>query len=212
MINKDDTSYVINILSLVFFTGLTIAALTLQQITIFYLIYVFWWDEIIKTIADEFRLILRKNEIEDPEQFKAAVKTRFFMLFLYVVFIIICFCFMIEWNTKNSLYANIEILLFKNVYFNISLLSFAAREIYVYSNKKIVKIASAHGIMSKGIITLHVSIILGILIWAVAAKKLGSIPFEIESYSTVLAIMPFLIIKFLFEWSEIRSKRSVEMD
>lgn len=212
MINKDDTSYVINILSLVFFTGLTIAALTLQQITIFYLIYVFWWDEIIKTIADEFRLILRKNEIEDPEQFKAAVKTRFFMLFLYVVFIIICFCFMIEWNMKNSLYANIEILLFKNSYFNISLLSFTGREIYSYSNKRIIKDRFARGIMSKGIITLHVSIILGILLWAVAAKKLGSLPVDVENYSAILAIVPFLIIKFLFEWSEIRAKRSVEMD
>jgi hypothetical protein len=207
MLNKNRTAYVIDILTLLFFSGLTIVAVAMHEITIFYLIYVFWWDEIIKTVSDLSRLILRKHEIEDREQFKNDIKTRFFMLFLYFVFIIICFCFMIEWNTQEGLYRNIEILLFKNVYFNISLLSFAAREIYVYSNKRLVKNNLARTVMSKGVITLHLSIILGILLWAVATKKLASLPFELQSYSTILAIVPFLTIKFLFEWSEIKAKR-----
>ncbi len=205
MLNKNNTSYLTDILTLLFFSGLTITAVAMQQVTIFYLIYVFWWDEIIKTVSDLSRLILRKNEIEDRVQFKTDIKTRFFMLFLYFVFIIICFCFMIEWNTSDHIYKNIEILLFKNMYFNVSLLSFMAREIYVYSNKRIASTHTARTVMSKGIITLHLSIIFGILLWAVATKKLDFIPLELESYSTLLAIIPFMIIKFLFDWSEIKA-------
>jgi len=62
--------------------------------------------------------------------------------------------------------------------------------------------------MSGSIITLHLSIILGILLWAVATKKLGSLPFELEGHSAILAIVPFLIIKFLFEWAALKAKRN----
>lgn len=205
--NKNSASYLIDILSLLFFTALTIMAVVMQEITIFYVIYIFWWDEFIKTGFDFLRYLFNKKEIEQPLLFKASIGSRFFMLFIYIVFIIVCFGFIIEWGTDNSIHKNAQILLFQNIYFNISLISFIAREIYVYRNKIQNINTSILNIMSGSIITLHVSIILGILLWAVATKKLGSLPFEVGSYSTILAIAPFLILKFLFEWSAIKGRQ-----
>lgn len=204
--NKNSASYVIDIISLLFFTALTIGAVVMKEITIFYVIYIFWWDEFIKTGFDFFRYLFNKKEIEQPLVFKVSIGSRFFMLFIYIVFIIVCFGFIIEWGTDNSISKNAEILLFQNIYFNISLVSFIAREIYVYRNKIQNINTSILNIMSGSIITLHVSIILGILLWAVATKKLGSLPFEFGNYSTILAIVPFLIIKFLFECSAIKGR------
>ena len=205
--NKNSASYLIDILSLLFFTALTIAAVVMQEITIFYVIYIFWWDEFIKTGFDFLCYLFNKKEIKHPLVFKSSIGSRFFMLFIYIVFIIVCFGFIIEWGTSNSIYKNGQILLFQNIYFNISLISFIAREIYVYRNKIQNINTSMLNIMSGSIITLHLSIILGLLLWAVATKKLGSLPFELQNYSAILAIVPFLILKFLFEWTAIRGKR-----
>lgn len=202
--NKNIASYLINILSLLFFTGLTIFAIVAQEITIFYVIYIFWWDEFIKLFFDFSRYLFNKDQIIDTVEYKTDLGNRLFMLSLYVVFIVVCFGFMIEWKTENSIFKNAQILLFQNIYFNISLISFIGREIYVYRNKIQTVNKSMQNIMSGTIITLHISIIFGILLWAIATKKLGSIPFDLEKYSTILAIIPFLIIKFLFEWSAIK--------
>lgn len=204
MMNKTAASNLINILSLLFFTVLTVVALVMHEITIFYVIYIFWWDELIKVIFDFLRYLFNKKEIEYPLLFKASIGSRFFMLFIYLVFIIVCFGFMIEWGADNSIYKNAQVLLFQNIYFNISLVSFTGREMYVYRNKVHTINKSMFNMMSGSIIILHVSIIFGILLWALATKKLGSIPLELENYSTILAIVPFLIIKFLFEWSAIK--------
>lgn len=205
--NKEKGLYLIDIVSLLFFTALTIVAIVMKEITIFYVIYVFWWDEFIKVLFDSLGYLFNKKEIEDPLSFKVSVGSRFFMLFIYFVFIIVCFGFIIEWGTDKSISKNAEILLFQNIYFNISLISFIAREIFVYRNKIQNINKSMLNIMSGSMITLHLSIILGLLLWAVATKKLGSLPLELESYSTILAIVPFLIIKFLFEWAAIKARR-----
>ncbi len=211
--NKAKHIYWADIAALLFFTILTCVAVATKQITIFYVIYVFWWDEIIKTVFDKLRFIFRKNEIADQETYRANVGTRFFMLALYAVFIIVCFGFIIDWGNTDAIVKNAQVLLFRNIYFNISLLSFIGREMYVYSNKKIQNNNPARTVMSNGIITLHVSIIIGILLWALASKKFGvAMPVSLEAYSAILAIVPFLIIKFLFDWSEIRSRNKALAD
>ncbi|MGN6647231.1 MAG: DUF6498-containing protein [Cytophaga sp.] len=204
--NKAKSIYWADITALVFFTILTCVAIATKQITIFYVIYVFWWDEIIKTLSDLFRYVFRKKEIKDRLTYKEKIRMRFFMLSLYVVFIVVCFGFVIEWGNTDAIAKNAQVLLFRNIYFNISLLSFIGREMYVYSYRGIQENELVRTMMSNGIITLHVSIILGILLWAVATRRLGSLPVSLEAYSTMLAIVPFLIIKFLFDWSAIRSR------
>jgi FtsH-binding integral membrane protein len=203
--NKNTASYVIDILSLLVFTTLTIVALVMHEITIFYLIYIFWWEECIKTIFTWLNYYFRKNEIKDPKTYKIEYRARFFMLFIYLVFIIVCFGLIMDWSSKDIISTNFEIFLFQNLYFNISLISFIGRELYVFSNKK--NANQSTSAFSSGTLTLHISIILGVLLWAVATKKLGSLPLALESYSTILAITPFLIIKFLFDCLAIKARR-----
>lgn len=201
--NKEKSLFLIDVFSLLFFTALTIVAIVMKEITVFYVIYIFWCDEFIKLFFDFLRYLFNKDEIVDTLQYRTDLGNRLFMLSLYVVFIIVCFGFMIEWKADNSVYKNAQILLFQNIYFNISFVSFIGREIYVYRNKIQTINKSMQDIMSGNIITLHISIILGLLLWALATKRLGELPFDLENYSTMLAIVPFLLIKFLVEWSRI---------
>ena len=88
---------------------------------------------------------------------------------------------------------NYSALLFKNQIFNFSLLTIIAREIYLYQSKtdKI----RAKSVASNGIIILHISIVLGLLIWFLSTQKFQ---FMLD-YSNVISIIPFLLLKIVFE-------------
>jgi len=207
--NKNRASYIMDILSIVFFTALTVVAVLMKEITIFYVIYIFWWDELIKTSFDFLRYTFKTNQIEDPENLKVDIGVRFFMLFLYFVFIVICFGFIINWSSQDTISTNIEVLVFQNIYFNISLISFISREAYFYYKNLFTQVG-LRNLMSGGILTLHISIILGLLMWGISTKKIVSLPLDLESYSTILAIAPFFIVKILFQWKEIKRNRKEE--
>jgi hypothetical protein len=204
--NKAYTSYVLAILSVFFFTALTLTAIVTHEITIFYVVYVFWWDEVIKTVFDLIRFVVHKNQISDLRIYKLNVFGRIYMLSIYLVFIIVCFGMLIEWSVQDLLFKNVEVLLFKNIFFNMSLILFIGREGYVFANKRKSNI-EARNIFSKGIITLHLSIILGVLFWAIASNKIGNyLPDNLKQYSYIAAVTPFILIKLLFDWLELKEK------
>ncbi|WP_299248326.1 hypothetical protein [uncultured Cytophaga sp.] len=207
--NKAFASFWFGIVSVLFFGGLTIAAIVTKEITIFYVIYVFWWDELIKAIFETIKLSFQGNQIEDVAAFKIQLYVRFFMLFIYVVFILICFGFLIDWNIKDNVSKNIDVFIFRNIYFNLSLLTFIGREVYVYANTFHSKVNVAN-VFTKGGLTLHLSIIFGMLLWGLSTNKIGSfMPESFSSYSYIVSIIPFFIIKFIFDWWDLSEKRKM---
>ncbi len=204
--NKITNSFWLGMLSALFFTALSIAAIVTQEITIFYVIYVFWWDELIKVIFEASKLIFNRGQIEDVFSFKTMVGARMFMLFIYFVFIVLCFGLIIDWNFKEQISKNFDVFLFQNIFFNLSLITFIGREVYVYANTYTSKV-EAGNVFSRGAMTLHLSIILGLLLWAVSTNKIGSfMPEAFFKYSYIAAVVPFFIIKFIFDWWELKSK------
>lgn len=185
-------------LSLGAMTLFTIIAVANKSISVFYIIYLFWWDELLKSVFDVLKYVFKKPYISNPKSFFLDTKGRFFFLMIYIVFIIVFFGFMIDWKNKDMVGLNFEVFLFMNPLFNFSLISILLREIYLFRHPE--ESIITHTAFSSGIITLHVSIILGILLWAFITLKLQ----YLESYAVVLSIIPFMLLKVFFEIQEIK--------
>ena len=185
-------------LSLIVMTCITIMAIYSKQITVFYIIYLFWCDEFLKTIFDGLRYRFKKEQIQNPTNYILNIKNRFFMLLIYLVFIIVCFGLILDWNNTDLVLGNFEVFFFKNTLFNISLITFLLREIYLYKNNLLV--LNSHHLLSSGIITLHISLILGIMLSFLIKKEFV----VFENYAAVFAIIPFLLLKLYFEIQEIK--------
>lgn len=191
---------------LLLFTAYTVYAIITGNVNVFFLIYIFWIDEFLKTLFDLFRYLFLKENIKDAIDFLNNLKARFFMLFLYFVFIVILYGFVFSFGeTYESIGNNILILFFRDTAFNICFLTLLAREINGFIISIYKKDVISVSVNSSGIITLHVSIILGAFAWAAVNNKFDWININLGSLNNYIYIFPFIVIKFLFEMYEIRS-------
>ena len=190
---NSNTNTIATYCSIILMIGLTIMEILQKQTTVFYILYLFWFDEMIRTVFDRIAYYCKKVPTADAAHFISNNKVRFFMLGIYLVFIVVYFGIIIDWKELDLIGLNFEILTFKNSYFNGSVLIFTLREGYLFYNNS--KIGYGKDIFSNGILTLHVSLLLGILIWFLSTQKLQ---FMVE-YANVLAVIPFLILKIIFE-------------
>lgn len=189
--------------SLFSLTVLTAIAVYSKNISIFYILYLFWWDELLKSFFDLLRYFFKKDKIASTKAYLSVIRGRLFFLMIYIVFIIIIFGLIMDWDNGDLIISNLEVLFFKNTLFNFTLFSIIIREIYLYMNKN--EVINVHHLLSKGIITLHLSLILGVFIWYLFTKQ-----FEIpETYVTVIAILPFLLLKIFFEIKEIQYNKKI---
>ena len=187
------TTIAVKCISLALITAFTIVEIINKETTVFYIIYLFWFDEFIRTVFDRVAYRFKKENIENPIQFQQQNKERFFLLGVYFIFIVVLFGIIIDWKQMDLIGLNYSVLLFKNQIFNFSLLTIIVREIYLYQSKtdKIL----AKSVASNGIIILHISIVLGLLIWFLSTQKFQ---FMLD-YSNVISIIPFLLLKIGFE-------------
>jgi hypothetical protein len=164
-----------------------------KETSVFYIIYLFWCDEFLRTFFDRLKLRFNRSQIQDTNLFRSNVKSRSFMLFVYFVFIFIVFGLVMNSRDADLVLLNFEVLLFQNALFNATLVSFLLREIYLFMNPKS-EIESQY-LLSNGIVILHLSIILGIFAWFLSTQKF----LFFAQYATILSILPFLILKLFFE-------------
>ncbi|MBA6152094.1 hypothetical protein [Gelidibacter maritimus] len=185
-------------LSLAAMILITIVAIYNKNISVFYIIYLFWWDEFLKTVFYRLRYHFKKDLFQNPAQVLNGIKPRLFFLFIYIVFIIVIFGLVINWKDHDLIIMNLEVLFFKNTFFNITLLTFLLREIAIYriGSEQI----NLNTSLSKGVITLHVSIVLGILLWFLVSKKF----ILFTDHAVIFSIIPFLLLKIFFEVMEIK--------
>src|SRR5690606_38748662 len=140
------------------------------QITVFYVIYLFWFQELIRTLIDLFFIKKRNNEIRSAFYLRE-IFSSFFILFIYFVFIIVLFGFMLDWNNKQNMATNIYIFIFSNWYFNLNIIVFAI-QYYFYRKVADNTNLSLQAFNHRHII-LHVSIIMGAIIQMMLVPKLN---------------------------------------
>jgi len=193
------------VISLILFFVFTIAGISKGMVSVFYLLYLFWCDELLKTIFDGVAFISQRESIKDRTSFLSNLKGRFFLLMIYFVFIIVVFGMIINFKTTELIQHNFGVFFFQNPWFNLSLLTFFFRELNEALFKKENEIYSHHA-FSPGILTLHLSIILGFLLFAFTAWRNQSAFTEHNNLSTILAIVPFLLIKLFFDYRAIQNE------
>ena len=95
------------------FALLTALSIGYGQTTVFYVIYFFWWNEFIRIVVR--RLFYRHNKSNSDNQIGSKFMFgSLFMMFIYLVFIIVFFGLIANWNNSDITLINMEILFFKN--------------------------------------------------------------------------------------------------
>lgn len=176
----------------IIFTVLTALSVGYGQTTVFYVIYFFWWSEfiriIIKSIFQRFNKSNNSNQLEAKLMFGSL-----FMMLIYLVFIIVFFGLIANWNNSEITLTNMKIMFFRNWFFNINLLFVLLEHIYInlYSNNTI----AVFGQFTSNMLVLHISIILGGIIMFFIVKPFPETFSPDNLWSSVLIILPFLLLK-----------------
>lgn len=171
------------------FLLITLLGVVNEQVTVFYIIYLFWFQELIRTLVDFVVVFRQKKTIAEKWLFFKMSFGSFFILWIYFVFIVLLFGFMLNWKNSDLLGDNILVLVFRNWYFNINILLFMIEYIYFRSKSNNTGL-ELHPFNRRHII-LHISIILGALVQLAIVPRLG-----IESkWVYALVILPFMLLK-----------------
>jgi hypothetical protein len=182
-------------------TVFTLLTIINNQISVFYIIYLFWFDEFLRTIFQFIFYYFKRKEIKGHPLYFKTIKSKLFVLFIYFIFIIVCFGLLIDWKNTDLILINFEVFLFKNELFNFTIVTFLGRELLLYFKNEL-NIIHQNIFLSKRIIILHISIIIGMCIWAFLPKYI----YENSSSNILSAIIisPFLLLKLFFEIQEIK--------
>ncbi len=177
-------------LILLLFTFLGVAG---GQVTVFYMVYLFWFQELIRTFVDFVYLFQKKKGVREKVEFMKIAFGSFFILFIYVVFIILLFGVLLNWGNRELTTTNMQILFFHNWYFNANMFLFLTGYMYVRFKEKTQGLQLL--IFNRRHLILHISIIMGALL------QLAVVPqFRINNlWASALVVLPFLFLKTLFD-------------
>lgn len=212
----------INILFLLLFSAYAIYSIVYQNASIFFIVYLFWFDELIRSISMYIQVKMHKEDLRTVREFTkeqalSNVKSRFFFLFVYSVFIVIIFglFFHLAKNNSDQLVRNIRIFLFRDIAFNICIMIAIVREVIQIRTTSLNRYAPipSFSAMSGNLLTLHISIILGAFMWAITSGKFTNFSFTLGSFNQYAIVLPFFIVKFCVDIYNInhvdKSKKSL---
>lgn len=171
------------------FLLITILGIVNEKVTVFYIIYLFWLQELIRTSVDSVFVFRQKKIVAEKGFFLKMAFASYFVLWIYFIFIIILFGIMLNWGNIDLLGENIKVFMFKNWFFNINILVFAAEYLYFRSRADNSELEVFP--FNRRHIILHVSIILGAVLQMIVTPRL-----DINNqWASALVIMPFMLLK-----------------
>lgn len=177
---------------------LTALALYEGKTSVFYLLYLFWFLELVRTVINIIyrKWMTSKSELTFPT---SKIAGNFFFLGIYFIFIVILFGMVLQHENNEIILLNFQVLAFQNWYFNANALYFVASYIFkLYRDRTSVEaIDSESGMLNISFILLHLSIILGALIWAFLIRPFPNYFTPENTLSMIIIASPFLILQLL---------------
>ena len=188
-------------LDIIVFLIITALAVYSGQSTVFYILYFFWWNELICVVVDKaFNRFIWKTSRESNESVGP-----FFLMFIYFIFIVLFFGIFANIDNTTIFLINLEILFFKNWFFNLNLLYILLITIRRY---RIVNESKAYiGAFSSNMIILHISIILGAFMMFFVVRSFPDFFTPTNLLGSVLIISPFLLLRFLFHYLSLKKNK-----
>ncbi|MBC6993325.1 hypothetical protein QWY85_19345 [Neolewinella lacunae] len=176
------------------FTILTLLSILSGNTTVFYLIYFFWWNELIRLVVDWFFFKKNPNATVVSTQQSIGFES-FFLMGIYFVFLVVFFGFIANHDQMDILATNMEILSFRNWFFNANLLFVVAERIFLHRSEQELEIY--FGGFTPSMIVLHVSIILGAMMIFFVVKRFPEVFTPENLWGSVVIAIPFLILRWV---------------
>lgn len=174
------------------FAVLTLLSIVNGQTTVFYLIYFFWWNELVRIIIDRF--YYKKNHNAKVANIGAkGIASSLFVMVIYFVFIVVFFGFFAVSKNKELIMVNMEVLFFHNWFFNANLLFIIIERIYLHTTKQ--PLLVGFGGFTLNMIVIHISIILGALMLFFIVKPFPNFFTPENLWGSVLVALPFVLLK-----------------
>ncbi len=162
------------------------------QASVFYIIYLFWWNEVITAVATWlFDKIYKRKKIPISG---AEYSGRFFLLGIYWVFIFVFFGLIANWKSHEIIIINMNVLLFKNYFFLANLVFFVLEQCKYHIQHK--DDTQQNSTFTPNMVVLHISIVLGGLVIFFVVKKFPETFTPDNIWGSVLIIAPFLLLRF----------------
>lgn len=164
------------------------------QVTLFYMIYLFWFMELLRTLIDFTYLFKHKKSSLERNLLKKSLSGSLFLMFVYFVFIIVIFGFIISLNDVEDFATNVSIFYFRNWFFNLNLILFAAQYLYFRLRSKDIQFPF-HAFNNRHIV-LHISIIFGAMIYFIVLPRID----VSQALKGILVALPFILLKAFFDF------------
>jgi hypothetical protein len=177
---------------LLVFMCITAIGIVNGSISVFYLLYFFWWNELIRISIDKFFLNRNKN-IVNASKMQAPGFGPYFQMGIYFVFIVVFFGVLANIKNKDIFITNMGILFFQNVFFNVNLLFVLVERIYLHKVHHPLKVET--GIFTSNMIVLHISIIVGAIMMFFVVGKFPETFTPDNLWGSLLVALPFLTLK-----------------
>ncbi|SKA20583.1 hypothetical protein [Sediminibacterium ginsengisoli] len=172
------------------FLLITIWGVVQGQVTVFYIIYLFWAQELVRTVVNS--IVLNRKEGNTAAVYHQ-MKGSFFLLFLYVIFIVVLFGIILNWDNLDLLKINLRILLLRNTYFNINMVLFGV-QYYLYLRYNGLNHADIKA-FNRSHLILHISIVIAGVIQMAVVKQYPAYFSGKELWGSALVVLPFLLLK-----------------
>src|SRR5690606_21243034 len=126
------------------FALMTLLAVLSGQTTVFYLIYFFWWNELVRLVVDKCSYRRIKSAVLIADE-KGKAKTvdfwgGLFLMMIYWVFIVVFFGFIAGSDNKEVMIANMRVLAFQNWFFTGNLIFVLLERIYLHKKQQPLKV------------------------------------------------------------------------
>ncbi|MGV3767042.1 MAG: hypothetical protein ACO1NW_13000 [Chitinophagaceae bacterium] len=173
------------------------------QATVFYIIYLFWWNELIVKVAG--KIFNRLSSPATKRQTAPASASSAPLMLIYWILIVVIFGFVTGLEDQSAMQTNLAVLFFRNTYFNMNIVFMVITAfLHKVQNSNLVADERAPEITGN-MIVLHISIILGAFIFFMVVRGFPETFAPANRWSAVLVIAPFLLLRFLMHWLQRRN-------
>jgi hypothetical protein len=180
----------------IIFLILTLLSVLNGQTTVFYLMYFFWFNELIRIVVDRWYAKKNPNAVNKDWQ-SSDFTVGLFSMGIYWVFLVVFFGFIAASSNSDIIFSNMEVLFFQNWFFNINLIFVLVERIYLHQKQQPLTIY--FGAFNPNMIVLHVSIIVGGVILFFLVKQFPATFTPENTWGSVLIVLPFLLLKILVQ-------------
>ena len=163
------------------------------ETTVFYLVYLYWWHELIASVLDGiyFSAVAKQSK---KQTLMNPIGGRIFLLSMYLVFIVVLFGFMSNWENDTLLKIYITVLVFRDPVFTLTLAGILINEWLGRYHSSLTP-RNVGGPLSGRMLVLHLSIIMGAVISFMVVRKFPQFFTPDNLWGSVLVSVPFLLLK-----------------